>query len=256
MHTNHTPMSDPWKRFKEYTQARIGLGRAGTSLPTDEHLQFRQDHALARDAVWHPVDFQPVEEWLTRQARPFIRVSSQAATREEYLKRPDLGRRLSPESLDRLSAVPRGSELVIVLADGLSALAAAGFVPLLHALLPLLKASQWSLAPILLAEQGRVALGDELAEGLRARAVWMIVGERPGLSAADSLGAYYTYQPRRGLTDERRNCISNIRPGGLSYPLAAAKMMHLMEESFRLRLSGVELKENYDGEAFLVASSE
>lgn len=170
---------------------------------------------------------------------------SAASDRATYLQRPDLGRRLDPASRERLTAAARpGTDAVIVIADGLAASAAERHaLPLLAALSPGLAAAGWRLAPIVVAEQARVALGDEVGEILGAALALILLGERPGLSAPDSLGAYLTWAPRRGRTDAERNCVSNIRPAGLGYALAAGRLRYLMTEARRRRLSGVALKD-------------
>ena len=241
---------DPWAELKRYTDARIALGRCGVSLPTAKLLEFQLAHARARDAVHQP--FTPEE--LTRQLAELglttIALHSAAAGRREYLQRPDLGRRLAPESGEHLqrSVSATGDaplyDLALVVADGLSAPGVhASAVPLLRAFLPLARARHWRLAPICLVTQGRVAIGDEIASLLKAQAVAILIGERPGLSSPDSLGIYMTYDPTPGTTDERRNCISNVRQAGLSPAVAAQKLCYLTSEALRRKLSGVNLKD-------------
>lgn len=220
-------------QLRSFTPARVAIGRCGHSLPTAELLRFQLDHALARDAVYEALDAGSL-------GLPHVLVRSAAADRATYLRRPDLGRVLDGESRALLR---RGDfDLAVVIADGLSATAVhrhAG--PLLEALLPRL--ADWRLAPITVAMQARVAIGDEIGECLGARQVVVLIGERPGLSSPDSLGAYLTYGPRRGRTDAERNCISNIRLGGIPYGIAAHKLHFLMTEARAGRLSGVALKE-------------
>ena len=230
--------SDPWTMLREATRARVGLGRAGDGLPTAENLRLAAAHASARDAVHTPLDPDAVVAALGE--RPSVVVHSAARDREQYLQRPDLGRRLAEDTDLRRDGEP---DLVVVIADGLSARAvhahAAGVV---DARLPRLE--DWSVAPVVVAEQARVALGDAVAEALGARMVLVLVGERPGMSAPDSLGAYLTFAPRRGRADSERNCVSNIRPpDGLTHAAAAEILAALMTESFRLGLSGIGLKD-------------
>ena len=221
------------KRLRDYTNARVGLGSVGHSLPTHAMLDFNLDHARARDAVHRELGALPVEA---------ITVHSAARDRAEYLRRPDLGRRLS----DTVPAlVAGGYDASLVIADGLSALAVERYaLRTLAALKVRLKEDDWKLAPLVIARQARVALGDDIGARLGARMVVMLIGERPGLSSPDSLGAYLTYAPREGRTDAERNCISNIRDQGLAPELAAYKLWFLMTESRRRKLSGVALKED------------
>ena len=219
------------KRLRDYTNARVGLGAVGHSLPTHALLDFNLDHARARDAVQRELGVLPVDA---------LHVHSAARDRAEYLRRPDLGRRLSAGSV----LVAGSYDAVLVLADGLSALAVERYgVRTVRALQARL-ADDWKLAPLVIARQSRVALGDEIGARLGARMVVMLIGERPGLSSPDSLGAYLTWAPREGRTDAERNCISNIRDQGLPPELAAYKLWFLMTESRRRKLSGVELKED------------
>jgi ethanolamine ammonia-lyase small subunit len=220
--------------LSRFTPARVSLARTGDSLATSELLGFQLDHARARDAVHFELDPAAI-------SIPHTLVHSAARDRATFLLRPDLGRTLSEDSRARLT---RGRyDAAIVIADGLSAPAIHHHaLPLLDALLPRL--AGWSLAPLTVALQARVALGDEIAEALGASMVVVLIGERPGLTSPDSLGIYLTWDPRRGRTDAERNCISNVRPEGVSYDLAAHKLHSLMESSRTLRLSGVLLKED------------
>jgi ethanolamine ammonia-lyase small subunit len=222
-----------------FTTARVGLGRAGNSLPTVELLRFQLDHARARDAVYAELDPRELPG-------PHVLVHSAARDRRTYLRRPDLGRVLGDDSRAQLQ---RGEyDAAIVMADGLSALAAHRHAaPLLDALLPLLEAEEWRMAPLTVVLQGRVAIGDEIGERLGARLVVMLIGERPGLTAPDSLGIYVTYDPRPGRTEAERNCISNVRPEGLPYAFAARKLHFLMREARVRKLTGVRLKEDAAG---------
>ncbi|WP_298733466.1 ethanolamine ammonia-lyase subunit EutC [uncultured Chitinophaga sp.] len=239
-------MKDPWLKLRAFTPARIALGRTGTSVPMDEVLRFRLAHAHARDAVYSLADIAGLQEQLLALQVPVQVLHSRAADRHEYLQRPDKGRRLDEVSAAALSAIGgTGNEVVIVIADGLSATAVNRHaVPLLQQLLPMLSKAGIALAPVCIVQQGRVAVGDEAGALLRAKAVLVFIGERPGLSSPDSLGIYLTFQPKPGLTDEARNCISNIRPEGLPYKAAAEKAFYLLSEALRLQLSGVHLKDN------------
>jgi ethanolamine ammonia-lyase small subunit len=219
-----------------FTNARVALGRSGNSLPTRELLRFQLDQARARDAVYEELDPRSLPA-------PHVVVRSAARDRGVYLRRPDLGRVLSAESMDTLQ--PGDYDAAIVLADGLSALAVNRHAtPLLAALTPLLAAEEWRMAPLTVALQARVALGDEIGKRLGARQVVMLIGERPGLTAPDSLGIYLTYDPRPGRTEAERNCISNVRPEGLPYELAGRKLHFLMSEARARKLTGVALKED------------
>ena len=239
---------DPWQALRAHTAARIALGRAGGSLPTREVLDFRRAHARARDAVH--ANFDP--EALAASLRPLhpdvVVVHSAAPDRAHYLQRPDYGRQLSHASRESLiTLAPRhaGSDLVIVVSDGLSTLATVHQVgPVLAALLPRLADDGWKLAPIIVARHARVALQDEIGAIFAARLSLMLLGERPGLGSADSLGAYFTYLPQTGKTDADRNCLSNIRPGGLAPLAAAAKLHALLSQSRKLGISGVALKDD------------
>ena len=263
-------VDNPWRRLRQFTAARIGLGRSGVSLPTRELLAFQLAHAQARDAVHTPLDFEQLSQQLEALAdeypvlnqQPPLRLHSEAIDRPTYLQRPDLGRSLDQASRvllkqEQAAAADTAAsnatdtaetafDLAIVIADGLSATAiASNAAAFIGQLCQQLQADQrdWSLAPTTLVEQGRVAIGDDVGELLNARMVLMLIGERPGLSSPDSLGLYLTFAPQTGLTDARRNCISNVRPQGLNYSEAASKALYLMQEAQRLQLSGVELKD-------------
>lgn len=239
---------DPWAELRRHTPARIALGRAGTSLPTAEWLRFAAAHAQARDAVHQPLDVPALQATLAADGWPTQVVASQAADRATYLRRPDLGRRLDEASAARLRGVAAAQaappDLVIVLGDGLSALAVQAQAPgLLAALRPAL-AGAFTLAPLVIATQARVALADAVGALLGARLALILLGERPGLSAPDSLGAYLTFDPQPGRSDAQRNCISNIRPEGLDSATAAHRIAWLLGEARRRRLSGVALKDD------------
>jgi ethanolamine ammonia-lyase small subunit len=229
------------------TPARVALGRTGVSQPLRSQLEFQRAHALARDAVHARLEAGALAKTLREIAKSgdVIRLQSMAASgaadRAMYLQRPDLGRRLDGPSRAALRNGP--FDLSIAIADGLSALAVERHAAaLLRELLPQLEG--WMLAPICLVEQGRVAIGDEIGEALKAQLSVVLIGERPGLSAPDSLGAYITWAPRAGRTDAERNCISNIRTEGLSYAQAAAQLLFYLKEARRRQLTGVALKES------------
>ncbi|MBO0937373.1 ethanolamine ammonia-lyase subunit EutC [Fibrella sp. HMF5335] len=237
-----------WSLLREYTAARLAQGITGHSLPTRALLDFQLDQARARDAVYSTLEWPELLTGLTTilptNAAP-IRLQSGAPDRATYLKRPDLGRRLNESSmrqLVQLNATP--ADLSIILADGLSATAINRHaLPVLALLLPETARMGWSLAPVCVVDQARVAIGDEVAHALQARMTVILIGERPGLSSPDSLGAYLTYNPRPGLSDESRNCVSNIRPEGLPYGFAAQKLLYLLTEMHIRKLSGVNLKD-------------
>ena len=239
---------NPWQELKEFTAARIALGRTGVSLPTHALLQFGLAHAQARDAVHQPLQSAPLISGLEAIGQNALELHSAARHRDEYLRRPDLGRCLSTESRAQLQGHDKASvDLAIVIADGLSSTAIAHHaLPLLEQWLPQLAQRGISLAPIVIAHQARVALGDEVGELLKARMVVVLIGERPGLSSPDSLGLYLTWQPAVGRLDAERNCISNVRPEGLDYPQAIHKLQWLLEQAFLRRLTGVALKDESD----------
>jgi len=240
-----TVQPDSWVGLRALTPARIAIGRTGASQPTHALLEFSLAHAQARDAVHEPFDAASIMMELQREGFSTLAVHSRAQDRAQYLRRPDLGRRVDEVSAERLrqAAVPGGMDLVFVVADGLSALAVMRHaVPLARAAAQAL--SGWSIGPIVVAEQSRVALADEVGELLGARAVAILIGERPGLSSPDSLGVYLTWAPRVGRSDAERNCISNIRPQGLSFEQAARTLAGLLEGARRLGLTGVMLKDD------------
>jgi ethanolamine ammonia-lyase small subunit len=243
---------DSWTALRAFTPARIALGRTGASQPTSAQLAFGLAHAKARDAVHAALGVDALEASLRADGVEVLRARSRAADRPTYLRRPDLGRRLDDESVSRLRAAAPAvpPDLAFVVADGLSAVAVAR-----HAA-PLLRAARarlpgWRIGPVTIALQARVALGDEVGEALGARAVALLVGERPGLSSHDSLGIYLTWAPRVGRSDAERNCISNVRPEGLSYDEAAATLARLLEGARALGATGVGLKD--DAEALSAA---
>ncbi|MDB5002940.1 MAG: Ethanolamine ammonia-lyase light chain [Mucilaginibacter sp.] len=231
--------------LQEFTAARIAIGRAGTSIPLKQSLAFKLAHAHARDAVYSELDITCLTDQLKQFDLPVLHLHSMAGYREQYLQRPDFGRKLNEESILHLADHTQANDIAIIIADGLSATAInSNVIGLLEVLIPTLRSAGLKLADITLVEQGRVAIGDEIASALNAKLSLILIGERPGLSSADSIGAYLTYAPIPGLTDESRNCISNIRPKGLSYKQASKKIFYLVQEAFRRKLSGVELKDN------------
>ncbi len=237
--------ANPWSHLRRLTPARIALGRSGISVPTSEHLAFQLAHAQARSAVHHHLDTARLGSELTKRWGEVLHVRSQAHDRATYLQRPDLGRRLDPAALEHLKPPPDGGyDLAIVIAEGLSALAIErNTVPFLETFMPHAVREGWRVAPLVIAEQGRVALGDEIGSALGARLAVMLIGERPGLSSPDSLGIYVTYAPRAGRTDAERNCISNVRREGMSYEEGAYKLHYLVTEALRRALTGVDLKD-------------
>jgi ethanolamine ammonia-lyase small subunit len=235
--------------LRALTPARVALGRTGVSLPTRALLDFQLSHAQARDAVHARLEAAALAAALSQiTSSPVLRLHSAAPDRATYLQRPDLGRQLDDPSRSLLQQhgdlveSPKTFDLALIVADGLSALAVERHAPpLLQALLQLL--SGWNLAPIAIVEQGRVAIGDEIASILRAQISVILIGERPGLSSPDSLGAYITYDPRPGRSDAERNCISNIRAEGLGYTQAATQMAFYLSEARRRQLTGIALKD-------------
>jgi ethanolamine ammonia-lyase small subunit len=237
-----------WASLRRLTAARIGLKRAGASLATGPLLDFRLAHARARDAVREPLDEARLIADVSALGLPALAVASAAEDKQRYLMRPDLGRRLAPDA--EAALVPHGSgyDVAFVVADGLSARAAQRHAqPVLAGVLPVLRAEGWRIAPLVIARHGRVALGDAIALALRADCVVVLIGERPGLTAPDSMGAYLTWQPCLRTTDADRNCISNIRPEGIGYDDAAFKLTHMLRRMRAQRLSGVQLKDDSDG---------
>ena len=235
-------MSTPtrWQDLRRFTQARVGLGRAGHAVPTAAHLDFQEAHARARDAVWSAFDAARLASDCAGLGVPVLRVASLARDRHEFLLRPDLGRRIADTDAARLAAQAIPGRIALVVADGLCAEGVQQHAPaLLARLVPTI-----DVGAIVVAEQARVALGDAVGEALGAAAVVVLIGERPGLSATDSMGAYITWAPRRGRTDAERNCISNIRPAGLGFGDAAAKILWLLGAARALGATGVALKDD------------
>lgn len=261
--------TNPWQKLRQFTDARIGLGRAGHSIPTKQLLEFQMDHANACDAVNIPLDRDLLQAQMPA-GYDIIHIESQAENRNVYLQRPDLGRRLCGESAQKLQAhhaktntdtntkiseSDPQAKAVLVVVDGLSSVAVQSHaVSVVSKLCDELPRYNIALNTLCLASQGRVALGDEVAEILKAEVLIVLIGERPGLSSPDSLGIYYTYRPQVGVQDSARNCISNIRPAGLSAQEATDKLVWLIKESIKLQRSGVLLKDQ--SEPLLMESSE
>lgn len=272
---------NPWQKLKTFTSARIALGRAGTSIPTRQMLSFQLDHARAMDAVHGALDLPALLGTLADSpligkhcADKPVAVSSRAQDRFDYLQRPDKGRQLSESSWQKLcdyrATTDTAFDLAIVVADGLSATAVSRHAqPVIEGLLTLLEADErhWQVAPVTVVSQGRVAVGDDVAECLNASLVLILIGERPGLTSPDSMGMYLTWQARRGARESSRNCISNVRPQGLNYPEACQKAYYLMSEARNRQLTGVNLKDRsstldnnatldqQSGSSFLVAAT-
>ncbi|TKB07322.1 ethanolamine ammonia-lyase subunit EutC [Desulforhopalus sp. IMCC35007] len=238
----YTP--DPWSGLQKFTDARIGLGRCGSSLPLKQRLEFKLAQARARDAVHQPANLEEIAVQLNKRAYSSLQLGSSVRDREEYLRRPDKGRCLSGESQKILEVQKKGYDLSIVICDGLSA-------PAIHqsasgvagGLLDLFRKTPLTVAPTSLVKNGRVAIGDEIGSALGAQMTVVLIGERPGLSSPNSLGAYLTYGPKPGTTDEARNCVSNIRPGGMAVEEAVRKISYLIEKALQQRQTGIELKD-------------
>lgn len=245
-------MSDSWLALNRFTPARIALGRAGHALPTGELLDFQLAHARARDAVHFPWDVADFARQLRELGEEALLLETPVADRNQYLRRPDLGRMLTEESRQRLRAATTvEADVALIVSNGLSSTAVERHgLPLLQALVTGLRARQLRLAPISLVANGRVALLDDIGSAAAVRLAVIIVGERPGLGTADSLGIYLTFAPQPGNTDAQRNCISNIRPPeGLSYEAAVEKTLYLSAEALRRGISGVALKDESAGSA-------
>lgn len=254
-------IDDPWQDLKQFTQARIALGRTGSSLTTKAVLDFSCAHAMARDAVHLALDVNSLADNLHAQGLKTLQVHSRATDRHTYLLRPDFGRRLDDASVSLLQYYSQQHfpekpiDLLLVVGDGLSSMAVTQQAAKLIAEIQSQMPSHWNLGPVVIAQQARVALADEVSELLNARMVAMLIGERPGLSSPDSLGVYLTYNAKVGCTDADRNCISNVRPEGLVYAAAAKKLLWLCEAATRMQCSGVALKDESDTGGFITASS-
>lgn len=240
------PSQNPWHQLKRYTSARIALGRSGGSRTTQEILDFKLSHAQARDAVFAPFEWEQLRESLADRGSMVQVLSSAAESRQDYLERPDHGRKLSSESRQSLKSLVKSGltapDVVIIIGDGLSPL---GINRHAHAyvlaLLGLLQQQRLSIGPLILVKNARVALEDEIGEILKAQCAIMLIGERPGLSSPDSMGIYAVFRPQLGRTDAERNCISNIRPEGLHPDLAAELTVTMIQQMLRQQLSGVGL---------------
>ena len=245
MDKSEVSMIDPWSDLKQYTSARIAIGRSGGSLTSNEWLDFKLAHAKARDAVHCEFASDILVSELEKLNKKVLVVNSQIKNRREYLQRPDLGRRLDNKSIETLTIEKQSSDLAVIVCDGLSASAVHAHTSnLLTILLPRLNTSNWTIAPLVIARFGRVALQDEIGSLIGAKMAIILIGERPGLSSPDSLGAYLVYHPKPGNTDADRNCVSNIRPKGLDYGKAADTIFYLLEQAKQRGLSGVKLKDN------------
>lgn len=247
----HGIAPDPWADLRAHTQARLALGRAGAALPTAELLRFGMAHAQARDAVHIPLDADALAAQLQALGCATRLVHSAAPDRATYLLRPDLGRRLCNADAAALRDMPAEGgapiDLLVVVADGLSSLAVARQAPPLVQAIRQQAPAGWHIGPVVIAQQARVALGDEVGSLLEARMVAVLIGERPGLSSPDSLGIYLTWHPQVGRSDAERNCISNVRPEGLEPAQAAARLWWLCRAARQLGLTGVGLKDRSDG---------
>ncbi|MEP0072527.1 MAG: ethanolamine ammonia-lyase subunit EutC [Marinomonas sp.] len=259
---------NPWRKLNAFTDARVGLGRSGVSVPTSHLLAFQLAHAQAIDAVHTQLDVTQLSKSIMEQdwapdCAP-LELHSRATDRATYLQRPDYGRLLDEASANKLAKYKAPSsdayDLAVVVVDGLSSLAIEqNTLPFLKELFHQLdktNSPNWNIAPICITQQGRVAIGDDICERLNAKCVLVLIGERPGLSSPDSLGLYLTWQGKVGLTDAFRNCISNVRPAGLNYPEAAHKAHYLLTEARNLKLSGVKLKDRSDNDLVQDKSAE
>ncbi|MDX1958126.1 MAG: ethanolamine ammonia-lyase subunit EutC [Leptospiraceae bacterium] len=237
--TSRNPLVD----LKNWTDARIAQTNSGSRISTKEELGFRLDHALARDSVQTELDFQKLVSELDNLNLEHLMIKTKANSKSIYLKRPDLGRTLDDISKEVLSKEAKNSDLAIIIGDGLSAKAIqTQCIPYLKELIPILD-QNWKLSKLFLVHYARVAVGDEIGEILQTKLSLMLIGERPGLSSPDSMGAYITYLPKTGRKDSERNCISNIREKGLIFKEAAIKTKYLLEKANRLELTGTELKD-------------
>jgi ethanolamine ammonia-lyase small subunit len=233
-----------WTSLRRLTAARIGLKRAGASIATGPLLDFQLAHARARDAVHEALDEPKLAAELGGLGLPVVSITSAADDRQTYLMRPDLGRRLAANAHATLDAHKGHYDVAFVIADGLSARAIALHArPVLSQAINVLRAENWKMAPLVIVRHGRVAIGDAVATALGAAGVAVLIGERPGLSASDSIGTYLTFGPHAQTTDAERNCISNIRPQGVDYAIASARLVYLLQTMRMRRLSGVRLKD-------------
>ncbi|MDF9797291.1 ethanolamine ammonia-lyase small subunit [Catalinimonas alkaloidigena] len=244
---SHSPtyQEDFWQNLRQHTGARIALGKAGSSISTEELLKFQLAHAQARDAVHTSFNRTELIKELKLIHHEAIELNTLAKDRQSYLLRPDWGKVLNDESKAKVRSNASQYDISLIIGDGLSAQAIHRHIPpLFKILIPKLRKLNFSLAPISLVKHARVAISDEIGEALKCRMSIIFIGERPGLSSADSLGIYLTYSPVVGNTDEKRNCISNVRPEGMPYIMAAEKLTYLINESIRKKISGVQLKDD------------
>jgi ethanolamine ammonia-lyase small subunit len=245
---------DSWQFLQNYTPARIARGRAGHSIPTIELLKFQADHAQARDAVYSELAIQQLNNSISQTFYlQIFNLKSEVNNRSQYLQRPDLGRTLSQASRDELLNINCSeSDICFVITEGLSAEAInQNALPILENLIPKLVSINWKIAPISIVEQGRVAIADEIGFLLKSEIVVVLIGERPGLTSPNSMGAYITFLPNVGMTDESRNCVSNIRPEGLDFQMASEKILYLLTEIKTKKLSGVNLKDEFEGSKWI-----
>ncbi|QJB56792.1 ethanolamine ammonia-lyase subunit EutC [Pseudodesulfovibrio sp. zrk46] len=245
--TNDKPeiiTEDHWHNLKKFTDARISLGRVGSSLPLRESLDFKLAHAQARDAVHTPFSIDKLANDLAASGIETIKLKSSVTDRSEYLTRPDLGRQLSEESRTAFDGITKGYDICVTVSDGLSSRAIhENALEFLNKFIPMAQRAGINSAPVALVENGRVAVADEIADRLQATLSIILIGERPGLSSPNSMGIYMTYSPKPGTTDEARNCISNVRNGGLTIDEGVQKLAYLTEMALASKKSGVELKD-------------
>jgi ethanolamine ammonia-lyase small subunit len=232
--------------LSKYTFARINQPKTGHSIAIPEVLSFRADHAFAKDAIFCKFETESIATQLNEVNIKTITIESKACDKTEYLKRPDLGRLVTQQGIDKLKNTTSNFDVVFIITDGLSAQGVNNYsVPSLNILIPKLQQSGYSISPVVIVKNGRVAIADIIGEELNCKLSVILIGERPGLSSPDSMGAYITYMPKQGLTDEKRNCVSNIRDKGLIVGLAAEKIFYLITESLTKKISGVNLKDNF-----------
>jgi len=255
MKTSH----DPWSFLRDYTHARIALGRAGYSAPTREILDFRMAHSRARDSVWSEIDLVKLHEDLNLTGHKVVDVSSKCANKKEFLLNPSLGRSLGPHSSRVLQGVSLSSaspDVALIIADGLSANGIHTNAPLfVREFLTAIKSTSLRMAPIVIAKYARVAIGDDIASSLNAGSTVMLIGERPGLASSNSLSVYFTFNPHAGRTDADRNCISNIHSSGIQPAVAAQMAVFLVQTALQKQLSGVSLKIEYPDIRQLLANT-
>lgn len=245
--TNGDVTRSPWTEWREITPARLALGRAGSGMPTDEVLKFGWAHAMARDAIHAALNVEKLDSELKAQGWTAAHIQSRARDRAIYLRRPDLGRAIAPDNIAKLRDAPFAqNSICIAIGDGLSSLAIERHAAPLLAALKKHLANELKNSPVVIATQARVALGDEIAKLLKAKLSIMLIGERPGLSSPDSLGIYVTHAPFKSRSDADRNCISNVRPEGLSYDAAAFKLAWLIRAALGRGLTGIDLKDESD----------